>query len=244
MVELALIHGAGRHFEVVFAGCQQQHAVFVGFKLKGGDVACAGCQWAVEAVDDVAQLVVDGVELVAAVEQAHLVVEPLLDKHCAHIGSELLASLKGDVAVHDFAHAFLDVFHYGRSDGSLLVLEVAKIAPANGVLHNEPATGIEVVDGLVENHAQRVNVDSHATCRVDANKFHLLGAKNGILQVFGFVVHSCRYHAFSHLGLQCVVELLQCVATGHVDILVGVFAIYFDVCTHSFSLFNVDNTLR
>ena len=162
-------------FDILAVRSQQQHTTLVGYQVEHFEHACRSHQRPVETVDDFAEFVVDGVELVDAFEQPYFILEPLLAEHLDDVGGEPLAAHEGNVCIDDFGHALLELGDdFGREE-FLLMLDLAVVTAADAVLDAQPLAGEQVVERLVEHHAQRARVDTVARVVGDVDKFNVFG---------------------------------------------------------------------
>ena len=134
---------------------QQEHSPLVGYQVKHLEHACRSHQRPVETVDDIAQFVVNRVQLVDAFQQPHLVLQALFAEHLDDVSRQALAAHKRDIGSDDFFHALLELCDdFGREEFHLM-LDLAIMSVADAVLDAQALAGIQVVQGFVQHHAQR-----------------------------------------------------------------------------------------
>ena len=120
-------------------------------------------------------------------EQAHLVVQSLAAENLDYVACQTLLALKLEVEADNLVHAFAQ----SRDDlgSDLLTFEqAAVVAAGHGVLDAQTCGGIEIVEGLVEQHAERARVDPCARGGGGVEKLDLLRGEDRIVEVFGLVV--------------------------------------------------------
>ena len=175
-------------FQILAVWAEQQHPVLVGHQVKHLEHPRRGHERTEEAVDDVVQLIINGVELIGAFQQAHLVLEALFAEHLDDIGGQPLTALEREIGIDDLGHALLELpDDLGRQE-FFLVLDLAIMAVADAVLDAEPLAGIEVVERFVQHHAERPRHHAIAGIVGNIKIFNVFGRKDRVLQIFDLVV--------------------------------------------------------
>ena len=114
---------------------------------------------------------------------------------------------------------------FGREE-ILLVLDLTIVAVADTVLDAQALTGIEVVERLVKDHAQRARHHAIPGIVGDVNKLDVFGRKNGVMQVFDLVVyqHTHGITLQAQTVLNSVIQVDECFTAIYAQILVGILA--------------------
>ena len=222
---LGLRGGLCRLLGVIPVGAEQEHSFLIELQVESLEVTGRGHQRAIKTVDDVAQLVVLGVELVHVAQQAYLVVEPLLAEHLDHVLGKPLIAHKGDIVLDNLLHLRLDAVEHLLGDGCLLMLEHAVVAVAHTVHEAQALAGVAVVHRLVHDHAQRTDVGALHRRVLRADKLNLLWAIDAEAHVLALVVDECQHRALVWLGVHAAVDVKQRLTTRDGNILVDVLAV-------------------
>ena len=227
--------------DVVAVRTYQQHAVLVGYQVKDLEHARRGHQRAVEAIDDVVELVIDGIELIDAFQQPHLVLKALFAEHLNDIGRETLAAQKWHIGIDDLGHALLELGDDLGCQEFLFMLDLAIVAVADAVLDAQALAGVQVVERLVEHHAQRARVHAETSVGHDIDELDVLGREDGIMQILNLVVdkyaHSVTLEADT--PLDGLIQVEERVATVNAQVLVRVlaehleFIVFFHTCANA-----------
>lgn len=90
----------------------------------------------------------------------------------------------------------------------------------------------EVLDGLVENHAERADIDAIARRTADVEKLDLLWRENRETKVLGLVVDMSADGIDAQLLTDFGENVDKSVATFDIDVLVNIFAKNFQFINH------------
>ena len=168
---------------IVPVGHAQQHTVVVGFQAKHLQISRTGHQRTIIVVGGVAQRVVVAIDLSAGLEQFHLVGETALSKDADGFFVGRLRTTEGHVEVDNLLHTVADECHVAiRQCVVVLLLEITIVSARDGVLDEQFRTRKDVLCSLVEQEAQRTDIDTVATALTGIQKFNVAVLKDSELQ--------------------------------------------------------------